>query len=198
MSSSDPVRNQNHLKSRCNCHSPTRVYTGVSMQDVVRRSTLGVAAYIALEGGMFRTVFPSSSISLGAYANTRSTMRSSIISNSAIASEAQRKRIQEMGRRFGCHQCGNRQLLSRKTFIADHMPPTKRAEELSAVWWRKILKIKVKERCTANKSMCLLTTFTCTYRTGGAALMASVPKLLLCTGCSSSNMVAFAHISFRV
>jgi hypothetical protein len=92
---------------------------------------------------MFRTVFPSSSITLGAYANTRSMMRSSIISNSAIASEAQRKRIQAMGKRFGCHQCGSRQLLSKKVFIADHMPPTKRAEQLSSVWWRKLLRIKV-------------------------------------------------------
>ena len=115
----------------------------VSMKEVVRRSALGMSAYMVLEGGMFRTVFPSSSIELGAYANTRNTLRSSIVSNSAIASESQRKRIQAMGRRFGCHQCGSRQIFTKKVFIADHMPPTKRAEELSALWWRKILKLKV-------------------------------------------------------
>lgn len=92
---------------------------------------------------MFRTVFPSSSITHGAYANTRSMMRSSIVSNSAVASDAQRKRIQALGRRFGCHQCGSRQVFAKKGFIADHMPPTKRAEELSAVWWRKLLNLKV-------------------------------------------------------
>jgi hypothetical protein len=118
------------------------------MKEVVRRSALGLSAYLVLEGGMFRTVFPSSSISLGAYANTRSTLRSSIVSNSAVASEAQRRRIQQLGRRFGCHQCGSRQLFSKGTFIADHMPPTKRAEELSAVWWRKWLKIKVIYPCS--------------------------------------------------
>ena len=104
---------------------------------------MGLSAYVVLEGGLFRTVFPSSSISLGAYANTRNTLRSSIISNSPVASDAQRRKIQEMGKRFGCHQCGSRQVFSKQGFIADHMPPTKRAEELASQWWRKILKLKV-------------------------------------------------------
>eukprot|EP01032_Pedospumella_encystans_P024230 gene24230-27411_t len=70
-------------------------------------------------------------------------LRSSIVSNSPVASDSQRRRIQQMGKRFGCHQCGNRQLLNNKGFIADHMPPTKRAEELSAVWWRRMMNLKV-------------------------------------------------------
>lgn len=104
---------------------------------------MGLSAYTILEGGLFRTTFPSSSIALGAYANTRSTLRSSIISNSPVASDAQRRRIQQMGKRFGCHQCGNRQVFNSKGFIADHMPPTKRADEMSAVWWRRAIGLKV-------------------------------------------------------
>ena len=126
------------------------------MKDVVRRTALGLSAYMVLEGGLFRTSFPSSSISLGAYANTRSTFRSSIISNSPVASESQRRRIQQLGRRFGCHQCGSRQIFSKRGFIADHMPPTKRAEQLSAVWWRKLLNIKV-----GTFALCLLFISTC-------------------------------------
>lgn len=119
------------------------VQQSLSTKDMVRRTILGLSTYTILEGGLFRTTFPSSSIALGAYANTRSMLRSSIISNSPVASDSQRRRIQQMGKRFGCHQCGNRQLLSNKGFIADHMPPTKRAEEMSAVWWRRMMRLKV-------------------------------------------------------
>ena len=119
------------------------IVKAVSSKDVVRRTAIGLSLYTVLEGGLFRTTFPSSSIALGAYANTRSSLRSSIVSNSPVANEGQRRRIQQMGKRFGCHQCGNRQLFTNKVFIADHMPPTKRAEELSAAWWRRVMHMKV-------------------------------------------------------
>jgi len=130
------------------------VQQSLSTKDIVRRTVLGLSTYTILEGGLFRTTFPSSSIALGAYANTRSMLRSSIISNSPVASDSQRRRIQQMGKRFGCHQCGNRQLLNNKGFIADHMPPTKRAEELSAAWWRRMMRLKV-SFCTVSDTRLL-------------------------------------------
>jgi hypothetical protein len=124
--------------------------------DLVRRTFLGLTSYIVLEGGMFRTVYPSSSIALGAYANTRSTLRSSIVSTSSVATGEQRRQIQALGKRFGCHQCGDRQLFNRLGFIADHMPPTKRAEELSSKWWRRILNLKVQ-----SVTMDMLSCYSC-------------------------------------
>ena len=54
-----------------------------------------------------------------------------------------RKLIQSLGKRFGCHQCGSRQLFrgadSGGIFIADHQPPTKMAKAMADAWWRKWL-----------------------------------------------------------
>jgi hypothetical protein len=112
-------------------------------KELIRRTWIGVAVYIALDGVLFRTVFPSSSIALGAYAHTRRTLKGSVKSASAAASQSQRLSIQQIGRRFGCHQCGSRQIFPKLKFISDHMPPTKYVEEQSAKWWRRRLGLQL-------------------------------------------------------
>jgi hypothetical protein len=123
-------------------------------KDILRRTCIGVAAYIALDGVLFRSAFPSSSIALGAYAHTRRTLRGSVASASATASSAQRLSIQQLGRRFGCHQCGSRQIFPKMKFIADHMPPTKYVEEQGAKWWRKRLGLQIQQRLWPQCQSC--------------------------------------------
>jgi hypothetical protein len=113
------------------------------LKDTVRRLYLGLASFVILEQGLFRTPFPSSVLTLGVFANGGNMLRRSVMSTSAVATDAQRQKIQSLGRRFGCHHCGSRQLFSRATFIADHMPPTKQANEMADAWWRKFFKIQV-------------------------------------------------------
>lgn len=78
------------------------------------------ASYAALERNSFRTAFPSELLTIGAYAR----VRGSIAATTAAAGAGQRRRIQQLGRRFGCHHCGYRplsNLAGRVKFIADHM-----------------------------------------------------------------------------
>lgn len=113
------------------------------MKDQVVRLLLGVGIFALLEQSSFRTALPSSVIAPGVYSNSINMMRRSIRATSEATTEAQRRLIQVIGRRHGCHQCGSRQLFSRKRFIGDHMPPTKMAKEMSASFWRKLLKMPV-------------------------------------------------------
>mmetsp|Transcript_4140 Transcript_4140/g.7025 ORF Transcript_4140/g.7025 Transcript_4140/m.7025 type:complete len:141 (+) Transcript_4140:776-1198(+) len=66
-------------------------------------------------------------------------------SSSPVATLNERIRVNKKGRLLGCHHCGSRQLLSRERFIADHMPPTKIANEMNESLWRRWLNIKVKQ-----------------------------------------------------
>lgn len=115
------------------------------IQDHLTRLALGLGMFVVLEQSLFRTVFPSSLIRTGVYANAFNYRRMSIPSLSEVVSEAQRKKIQALGRRFGCHHCGDRQWFKRgSVFIGDHMPPTKFAKEMSEKAWRRFLKMPVR------------------------------------------------------
>lgn len=110
-------------------------------KELIRKTIFGVSIYLLLEQGFYRTVFPSNSTHWGVFVNTfrRSIKSYSIPSFTVDATEIQRKKIQLLGKRLGCHQCGS--IMGK--FIADHMPPTKIAENLSNQWWRKFLNMKV-------------------------------------------------------
>lgn len=109
-------------------------------REHIKRMFLSTLTFVLLEQRAFRTAFPSSIISLGVFGNLGRRFRLSVATDSALTTAAQREAIQKLGKRFGCHHCGSRQMFSRKVFIADHMPPTKIAEKLSRSWWRKLLK----------------------------------------------------------
>ena len=114
-----------------------------NLKSTTRQLLVGLGVFVLLEQGLFRTALPPSVITPGVFANSMNMARRSVIATSAIATESQRQKIQLLGKRFGCHQCGSRQLFSKSGFIADHMPPTKLALEMSQAWWRKLLKISV-------------------------------------------------------
>lgn len=113
--------------------------------DLLRRCMLGTALYLFLEHGFYKTVFPSNSSDYGVFVNTfrRKMNIYSIPVINVDASNSQRKQIQVLGRGLGCHQCGSKS----GKFIADHMPPTKIARELSTSTWRKLFSIKVSLYC---------------------------------------------------
>lgn len=113
--------------------------------DLLRRCMLGTVLYLFLEHGFYKTVFPSNSSDYGVFVNTfrRKMNIYSIPVINVDASNSQRKQIQVLGRALGCHQCGSKS----GKFIADHMPPTKIARELSTSMWRKLLSIKVSLHC---------------------------------------------------
>lgn len=65
-------------------------------------------------------------------------------STSPVATLNERIAVNKKGRLLGCHHCGSRQLLTADRFIADHMPPTKIANEMNESFWRRWLRIKVR------------------------------------------------------
>jgi hypothetical protein len=104
--------------------------------DAVRRALLSVGLFALLEQRSFLTALPSSVISLGVYAQRRNMLllapRGSVPATDDVATDKQRRMIQALGRRLGCHHCGSRQLFrggpgeaTHALFIADHQPPTK-------------------------------------------------------------------------
>lgn len=113
------------------------------IKDQLSRLCLGFGVFFLLEQSTFRTALPSSVIMPGVYTNSLNRLRRSIPATSDIVTEVERRKIQLLGRRYGCHQCGNRQLFRREVFIGDHMPPTKFAKEMSDAMWRKFLKMPV-------------------------------------------------------
>lgn len=89
-----------------------------------------------------RTSLPSSIRATGSFASCFG----SIPSFSAQATPYQRVLVQRLGRKFGCHHCGTRQLLSfGKSFIADHMPPTQIARLRNKALWRQLLNWPVQQ-----------------------------------------------------
>jgi hypothetical protein len=113
----------------------------------VARVTVSTCSIYALVGlNLFQTTLPSSVITLGAYAKGRNLpypFSGSVQSTSPVATSLQRKKIQRLGLLYGCHHCGSRQLISRNRFIADHMPPTKQANEMNKAKWRKWFRMEV-------------------------------------------------------
>jgi hypothetical protein len=91
-----------------------------------------------LLGGRFWAVAPSSFTHLGSFA------RGSIAATEQYATSTQRQAIERLGRLWGCHTCGSRQLfrsLSTRSvqFICDHQPPKAVAYQLNQQWWRRLL-----------------------------------------------------------
>ena len=128
--------------------------TQYQRSDNIVKILLSVCTFCLFERRLLQTCFPSSLLTVGVYAHSRG----SIASTSEIATAAQRTRIQYFGKRFGCHHCGNRQMLARKTlglnFIADHMPPTKIVKDMNSEWWRKLLSVKIGQRLYPQCQKC--------------------------------------------
>ena len=111
----------------------------------ISQAFLGLGIFSLLEKKLFMTAVPSSVIALGVHArNIPFLKRGSVLSTNKVANQKQRKMIQILGSRLGCHQCGSKQFFKKnRNFIADHMPPTHFVEKLNAVWWRKAFNTKV-------------------------------------------------------
>lgn len=123
----------------------------------IRETYVGLLSFMLLEKGGFRTAFPSSVIALGVFANHSNKMVRSMVTNSPVATSTQRLHMQKLGKRFGCHQCGKRQLFNRNIFIADHMPPTKMAIEKDMKWYRRLFSLKLQQRLWPQCYSCFQT-----------------------------------------
>jgi len=139
------------------CAAVTASAHASSLHATVDRATLmgaallGSAAFLAL-GGRFWALSPSGLSTLGAF----SRMGGSLPATLAYATAAERAAIQRLGRKFGCHTCGARLLLSSGRFNADHMPPLYEVRMLNEALWRRVLCLPVKQRfypqCTSCSS----------------------------------------------
>jgi hypothetical protein len=111
-------------------------------REIIRKFYIGLVLFAVAEQKAFLTLIPSSLLDIGVFANTK---LGSVIVNSNIASDLQRQAIQTYGRFYGCHHCGNRQILSIfKPFIADHQPPTKLMNQFNKSYMSKLTRIKVR------------------------------------------------------
>jgi hypothetical protein len=107
-------------------------------KEYTERLCVGISVFAVLECGVFRTAFPSSVIAPGVFVNFWNVYKNSIPATGDVATASQRTKVQNLGKMFGCHQCGSRHVFTRESFIADHMPPTKFANEMNNKWWRKM------------------------------------------------------------
>lgn len=133
-------------------------------EDMVRNALVGVGLFSLFERRNFLTALPSSVITLGAFAQRNMLVsrlgRGSVLSTDVAATEKQRRAIQTIGKRFGCHQCGSRQLFTSSSnngissFIADHQPPTKMAKLMGDKWWRRALRWPVTQRLWPQCQQC--------------------------------------------
>lgn len=115
-------------------------------KEVIRLSVVTTLIYSTLGMSLCQSALPSSVITIGAFAKGRIfpySLSGAIPSTSAVATPNQRAKIQKYGKIFGCHHCGSRQLFGKKNFIADHMPPTKNANEMNKARWRRWLGMEV-------------------------------------------------------
>lgn len=111
----------------------------------LRIATLALVTFKLL-GGRFWAISPSSYTNLGSFARASHSLPARM----GYATPSQRKIIEAVGRKWGCHTCGSRMILSRAKdgvrFHADHMPPRSVAYRLNSKLWRRMLRIKVKQR----------------------------------------------------
>jgi len=119
--------------------------------EFMKRILLGVGMYLLLERKGFKTALPSSILTTGVYANFA---RGAVEATGPVATASQRFTIQRLGKLYGCHHCGNKQLFSVDKFIADHMPPTKFVNEMNKKWWRKMLNINVVQKLLPQCQKC--------------------------------------------
>lgn len=109
--------------------------------------------------------------------------------------------MESLTRRFGCHQCANRQLLTRKIFIADHMPPTKIVEQMNKKLWRRWLGIKVRPSLIQYTvwlhQYCSNSMFLNMDALGPTTLVCTMPEMLFNPGECCKNGQTCADLSLR-
>jgi hypothetical protein len=133
---------------------------------------VGMAGYSLLERRGFRTALPSSLLTVGAYAPNPllHIFTRGIATINPIATSAQRYMMQRLGAVHGCHHCGTRQILNRKSFIADHMPPTKIALQINSRWYRRWLSWPLKQQLLPQCQSC--------FSQQGSAVRASIHTIV--------------------
>ena len=133
-------------------------------EEKVRHALVGMGLFSFFERRYFLTALPSSVITLGAYAQRNMLVtpygRGYVPATDVAATDKQRRMIQFLGKRFGCHQCGSRQIFASlsssgtSSFIADHQPPTKMAKMMSEKGWRRLLRWPVAQRLWPQCQKC--------------------------------------------
>lgn len=115
------------------------------IEHLFRVCFIGAIVYKGL-GGRFWSISPSSLTTLGSFARTFQSLPATF----KYASPSERIKIEQLGRKVGCHTCGSRKIFSRGKngikFIADHMPPQAVVKQMNAAWHRRLLGLNVKQR----------------------------------------------------
>ena len=119
---------------------------------------VGLLTYKIGCGARFISSSPSSYTARGSFARVSipATPPPGAITNGdgfAYATASQRCRIEKLGRIFGCHTCGSRELFFTKLsnlggpkFHGDHIPPISVAKQLNDRWYRKLIGVSVSQR----------------------------------------------------
>ena len=100
------------------------------VKDLLISAAVSTIVFRAL-GGKFSAVLPSNLIQPGAFAK-----QAIPVNMAQYASKNQKKIIQDLGRKNGCHTCGRRSKSIQ--YSADHQPPTKlikNAEQAPPQWY---------------------------------------------------------------
>lgn len=114
----------------------------LSKQELIRTTYLSLVSFITLGFKPYSTILPSSVILLGSFnkfPHFPIPGKGSVPVASEAANAAQRTQIQRLGKLYGCHQCGSKQLFGQGSFISDHMPPTKQVKAENQRWYRRWL-----------------------------------------------------------
>ncbi len=112
----------------------------------LRTALVGALLFKGL-GGRFNGIAPSDVARPGAFFRVRGSLKAGM----EYANPLQKRRLDTFGLLYGCHTCGRRQI---GDYIGDHMPPKKVAAEMSRRWWRRLLRIRVRQRFTPQCRPC--------------------------------------------
>ena len=130
-----------------------------NLTHALRIATVGLITYKLL-GGRFWSIAPSSLTNLGSFARTRFA----IPAGTKYANFQQRRQIEALGRKWGCHTCGSRGVLSisrigsnhkhKVKFHADHMPPNSAVKQMNQKFYRRVLGWNVKQKFYPQCTSC--------------------------------------------
>eukprot|EP01041_Mallomonas_annulata_P006602 gene6602-13367_t len=120
---------------------------------LINRVYISIATYWLLnQGDLFHTALPSSVTKLGVFSKTH--LGAYVKASSEKTTAIQRLKIQKLGKVFGCHHCGSRQILSGASFIADHMPPSAIVESMNNNPIRKFFHLQIDQKLWPQCQSC--------------------------------------------
>jgi hypothetical protein len=149
------TNNNSNYNSNKQLTKRQRIERNEAWYHVGRICIVGLLTYKITCTSRFISLSPSSYTARGSFARVSIPALPDSGGSFTYATTSQRYRIEKLGRLFGCHTCGSRELFTNTNIIGssggpkfhgDHIPPISVAKQLNERWYRKLFGISVSQR----------------------------------------------------